>query len=38
MSFSKSDAALSFTAYFAELTEEELLDGQWDYEKLDELR
>lgn len=38
VSWSKEKAALSFTAYFAELSDEDILEGQWDYEKLSELR
>jgi hypothetical protein len=32
MSFSKADAALSFCAYFADLTDEDLIEGQYDFE------
>jgi hypothetical protein len=38
VSFSKADAAISFCSYFADLTDEEILEGQWDFEEVSELR
>jgi hypothetical protein len=38
VSWSKEDAALSFASYFAELTDADLLNEQWDFERLDDLR
>jgi hypothetical protein len=38
MSFNRDDAALSFCAYFAELSDEDILGEQWDYEQLADIR
>jgi len=38
VSWSREDAAVDFVAYFANLADDDIINGQWDFEELDELR